>query len=215
LLGELLEIPEDRIDVDLAKRSGRGGEPSAESQEPEGGGDGQAGDVLEYGAIWYLDGESEWKLKGGPAITLRESKEEGISFHASDGEELFRLEKHELVREMVRSPRGRVLLFEVSNDDGFGGCVLRVSAEEQEAKFERILVYPKTPLFGGKRWWISDLGAVSDDGDVVLARFGWQPQKSGKTSYEWQTWSVRDAKRLGKGLQIANGGVGKRPKRAR
>lgn len=207
LLGSLLGLPADRIDIDLAKADPQNDEQPDAAPQPnrENGKDRE--DHLTPDTRWRLNGESEWKLKQGPTISLRESKTAGFSFHDPAGNELFRLEKHELIRGVVGSPRHTVLLFQISNEDGFGGCVLRVSLRDRVPGFERVFAHPATPLFEGKRWWISDLGAVSNDGDVVLAKIGWMPQNTGRVSYEWQTWSIGKQKKLGSGLRIGNAAI--------
>jgi len=207
LLGPLLALPESRIEVDLAKASQPDGDHPAAAPDANGGDGGNQEARLTPDTAWRLNGESEWSLDQGPTISLRESKTEGFSFHDPAGKELFRLGKHELVREVVKSPQRKTLLFKIASDDGFGGCLLRVSLRDSVPKFERVLAHPATPLFEGKRWWVSDLGAVSDDGDVILAKIGWMPQKTGRVSYEWQTWSIARQKQLGSGLQIGNGRI--------
>ena len=195
-LGSLLKLPEDQIDIDLAKT-----EEEEEDDDPAAVGEG------EEGGDGNLGGASEWKLKQGLVISLRESEKKEFSFHDPAGKELFRLEKHERVRGVAAGPQGGALLFLINHEDGFGGCLLRVAMRGEVPRFERVLAHPATPLFEGKRWWISDLGAVSDDGDVVLAKIGWMPRQTGRVSYEWQTWSIGREKRLGSGLQIGNGEI--------
>lgn len=205
ILGTLLALPEERIEIDLDHSSQQQVDSSdgASNGTPRKAGD-QEGQ-LAPDTVLSLNGESEWSLDQGPTISLRESKTDGFSFHDPAGNELFRLAKHEKVREVVKSPQRKIILFKISHEDGFGGCLLRLSLRGRQPKFERVLAYPATPLFDGKHWWVSDLGAVSDDGDVVLARLAWMPQSSGRVSYEWQTWSIARQKQLGSGLQIGNG----------
>lgn len=196
LLGPLLKLPEDQIDLDLE-----------ETEKPDVGGDAVAKARLSLDTRWRLNGASEWTLEEGPTVSLMESETQRFSFYDAEGTVLFRLEDRERVREVAVSPQRAVLLFKIDHEDGFGGCLLRVSMRGKEPAFERVLAHPATPLFQGKRWWISDLGAVSDDGDVVLAKIGWMPQTTGRVAYEWQTWSISRKERLGSGLQVGHGEI--------
>ncbi len=205
LLGTLLALPESRIDIDLENADQQEADPSDVASDGTGGKAGNPNGQLSPDTISRLNGESEWILDQGPTISLRESKANGFSFHDPAGNELFRLAKHEQVRAVVKSPLRKAILFRIDHEDGFGGCLLRLSLRDRVTRFERVLAYPATPLFEGKRWWVSDLGAVSDDGDVILARLGWMHQTTGRVSYEWQTWSIGGQKQLGSGLQIGNG----------
>jgi hypothetical protein len=207
LLGTLLALPEDDVIVDLAEDDETDDDHPDAAPDANDGNAGSEEAQLSPDTSWRLNGESEWSLDQGPTISLRESNTMGFSFHDPAGKELLRLGKHELVREVVKSPQRKALLFKIDNDDGFGGCLLRVSLRDRVPEFERVLAHPATPLFEGKRWWVSDLGAVSDDGDVVLAKIGWMPQNTGRVSYEWQTWSIARQKQLGSGLQIGNGRI--------
>jgi len=71
-------------------------------------------------------------------------------------------------------------------------------------KFGRVLVPGKKPP-AGNRWWLSDLGAVSNDGKRILAKFGEAVPNSRRFPYRWYTLELASGKILSEGLSIENG----------
>ena len=189
LLSKFLKIPRKRVMIDLAPPKE---EPHQEKDQTE--------TTPEW--AWNLDGETEWSFGNGRDLKLRRSDEGRMIFQNPKGEPRFQLEPGERLSDLVKSPGGKVLFFQISNRDGIGGCFLRVTGEGKKIRFERLWPYPKTPLFGKNRWWISELGAIDDAGETLLAKMGWMPQGIGRVSYEWQTWSISRKERLGRGLRI-------------
>jgi hypothetical protein len=196
ILVELMKVAEEDVYIDLAKGK-QGGDP-----EPE---DESGNDGITLDTKWRLNGTTEWQLHDGPLVSIRESESEGTSFHDKDGRTLFKLGKGKSLEQAALSAQRKTLMFNVGNDDGFGGALLRVSMQGAKPKFEQVFSYPVTPLFKGDRWWVRELGAVSDDGNIVVLKIGWESPKRKWISYEWQTWSIREEKRLGRGLQITHG----------
>ncbi len=60
-------------------------------------------------------------------------------------------------------------------------------------------------MLPGRRWWVAELGALSNDGKTALLKMADMPLGNGKVDYTWQTWELEPPKRLGIGLTIANG----------
>jgi hypothetical protein len=59
----------------------------------------------------------------------------------------------------------------------------------------------KADRFDGRKWWISEIGAISDDGGTVLAEFC-LAGKDGWADYSWQTWSMDPPRQISVGLMI-------------
>ena len=191
-LGPLLKIPKNRIEVDLEKPKQTKKEQVEDSHRKAGMG-------------WSLNGVTEWTFDNDFKIALKKSEDGLLVFHDPEGNQLHKLTKEDRISEVVGSPGRKVFVFLLPNRDGAGGSLLRVSAPEKQAVFERVFTYSETPLFGKNRWWIRELGAIDDTGQTLLANLGRMPAKGGRVIYEWQTWSIPKERQLGQGLQISNG----------
>ena len=192
LHGELLKVPEDQIEIDLTKTEDKVDVSS------------KAAPLADQPKNW--DGVAKWQL--GQAGSLR-LKMEGDStlFLLNDEKEMFRLKYPEYVAEAILSDDGKSLALSVSSHRGGGGnraTLLRVRPVRGELKIERLLD-SHMKLFKGRRWWISNLGAMSNDGTRLLARFGVEPPEGGRIPYRWYTVELASGKILGEGMSIENG----------
>ncbi len=61
-------------------------------------------------------------------------------------------------------------------------------------------------IFGANRWWLSGLGAASNDGSKILAKFGIDSPNSNRMGYWWYTVKLPEGEFLGEDLTSANSG---------
>jgi hypothetical protein len=157
----------------------------------------------------HLDGPAKWEL--GPAGTLTLKMDGDSTVFLLDGdEEVFRLNSPEYIDEAVVSDDGQSVVLVAMKTRGFGSdfaTLVSVRPSADGVKVTRVLESGKK-LFGGRDWWISELGAVSNDGGRILAKFGvdYPPEDDGSTrmGYRWYTLELTTGKILSEGLTIEN-----------
>lgn len=96
----------------------------------------------------------------------------------------------------------------VLTSTGRGVRVRRAFPPTGDGVKEKKLLERGQKFFGGSSWWVSELGAVSNDGTRVLAKFGvMSPPKNkmSKVVYSWYTIESSTGRILSKGLTIQNG----------
>lgn len=153
----------------------------------------------------HLQGKAEWRFENDRVLSLKMEGDSTV-FQLNGVEELFRLDAPEYVDEAVVSDDGQTLLLKVMKTRGFGSdfaTLIRVRAVDPKLNVDRIL-QSGTKVFGDKRWWMADLGAVSNDGGKVLARFGVDSPDTTGIGYHWYTVELPSGKILSEGLTIAN-----------
>ena len=150
---------------------------------------------------------SEWMLANEHRVQL---KMEGKNTIIEDGvgNSLLELKAPDYLKQVCRAPQGGALVFAVwTTEDGRGsdytGLIL-IRADKSGLSVSRVFKSRDDSILK-HRWWLSEIGAVSENGDQILAEFGEMPEDSGWVKYRWQTWKVSPPTRLGIGLQIANG----------
>jgi hypothetical protein len=84
--------------------------------------------------------------------------------------------------------------------------LLRVSFGAGGWRVNRILEHALPPMNELHRF-ISELGAVADDGKTALLKFGAANQESTPYTmdYVWQTWDLETPRRIGTGLKLEHG----------
>lgn len=153
----------------------------------------------------HLQGKAEWRFENDRVLSLKMDGDATV-FQLNGVEEVFRLEAPEYVDEAVVSDDRQTLLFKVMKTRGFGSdfaTLIRVRAAGPKLSLDRILE-SGTKLFGDNRWWMADLGAVSNGGGKVLARFGVDSPDTTRMRYRWYTVELPSGKILSEGLTIAN-----------
>jgi hypothetical protein len=192
LLADLLMLPQDRMEIDLTKA-----EEEDEEAEPE-----------RADQPGRLEGEAKWRL--GSSGTLSLKMEGDATVFLLDGErEIYRLKGPEYIDEARPSDDGNSLALVVMKSEGGGGdyaTLLKVHAVAGKLEVKRVLD-SKLKLFEGRRWWLSDLGAMSNDGKRVLAQFGVTAPDGKRMLYRWHTVELASGKILGEGMTIENGKV--------
>lgn len=157
----------------------------------------------------HLDGPALWELRGAGKVSLKMDGESTVFLQNGD-QEVFRLKAPEYVENAVLSENGSSLMISVSKTEDGGSnfaYLVRVQAEAHKVKVDRVLEDGQK-LFGERRWWISELGAVSNDSTKVLAKLGvmgeMEPDGSTRVFYKWYTVEVLTGKILSEGLTMAN-----------
>jgi hypothetical protein len=155
----------------------------------------------------HLGEISEWKLAHGHTIRL-EMQDSSTLVLDETGKRVLSIQGPEYVCQAVVSTAGSVLLFSIWSTRGNYSHLVRLSSSEASVTSERIWdsgsgIIPET------RWWLHELGAVSDDGKTMLVQLAESDNKTNRIRYRWQTWQTSPAKRLGTGLTIANGRIEK------
>ena len=86
------------------------------------------------------------------------------------------------------------------------GYLLRVRSDATGLKVSRVLERGIPPMNELHRW-VSELGAVSDDGSTALLKFGAANRDKAPYTmdYVWQTWDLDTPKVLGTGLTLQHG----------
>ena len=154
----------------------------------------------------HLEGPARWQFGGKAVLSLRMWGGSTI-FLLNDDQESFRLNAPEYVQAAVLSEDGKTLVLVVMKSSGFGSdfaALLRVQPDGNHVKVARVLESGQK-LFDGRRWWLSELGAVSNDGAKILAKFGIDVPDSHRMVYRWHTVELAPCRILGEGLTIENG----------
>ena len=153
----------------------------------------------------HLQGKAEWRFKNDRVLRLKMDGRSTV-FQLNGVVEVFRLAAPEYVNEATLSDDRQTLLLKVMKTQGFGSdfaTLIRVRAVGPELNVNRILE-SGIKVFGDNRWWMADLGAVSNDGGMVLARFGVDSPETTRIGYLWYTLELPSGKILSEGLTIAN-----------
>ncbi len=154
----------------------------------------------------HLAGPAKWELGTAVTLSLKMDGDSTVFLQNSD-HEVYRLNAPEYIAEALLSEDGKSLIFRVMKTRGFGAdfaTLLRVQAVASEMKCSRVLEDKQT-LFEGRRWWLSELGAVSNDGETLLGKFGVSGlSNTSRISYIWYTLEVSTGKILSEGLSMAN-----------
>ena len=199
LLATLLKIPQDRIEIDLTKEEDDESDPSGAVPKPE---------QKRADQPKHLEGEAKWELGSSGSLSLKMEGESTV-FLLNGEREVFRLKAPEYIEEALPSDDGNSLALVVMEESGGGSnfaALLKVHAVAGKLEVERVLD-SKMRLFEGRRWWVSDLGAMSNDGTRVLARFGVESRGARRMSYRWYTLELPSGKILGEGMTIDNGKI--------
>ncbi len=186
------------------------------AQEPRPRAGGGGGTVLKTSLDFakHLDGPAKWTLGTAGTVTLKMDGDSTV-FLLNDTEEVYRLKAPDYVDEAVTSDDGKTLILTAMKSRGFGSdfgtlVLVRAAAEPGKLEIRQVLERSKK-LFGEASWWLADLGAISNDGTRILARFGVQPEGDNRMSYRWHTVELATGKILGEGLTIENGKTAAKP----
>jgi hypothetical protein len=157
----------------------------------------------------HLDGPAKWKLGSAGTLSLKMDNDSTV-FLIDDAKEVFRLNSPEYIAQAVMSDDGSSLVLVAMKTQGFGSDFATLVSVQPVVSGVRVvrLLESGAKLFGGRKWWISELGAVSNDGTRILAKFGvdYPPDDNGLTrmGYRWYTVELATGKILSEGLTIGN-----------
>lgn len=157
------------------------------------------------GSTVLMPEPAELKLAGHTLSFPR--TQDGTSITDGTGKVIYTTTDGKRVQEMLVCTNGTWALLAVWRYEGAGGWydhLLRLHVTPSGIVFEK-LWSDGEELMPGRRWWISELGALSDDGKTALLKMADMPVGNGTVTYGWQTWDLSPAKRLGIGLTISNG----------
>ena len=157
------------------------------------------------GPTVLMPGPSDLKL-AGHTLSFPRTKD-GTSITDEAGKVIYTTTGGRQVHETLVSASGAWALLGVWRYEGAGGWydhLLRLHVTPSGLVFEKL--WPDgEELLPGRRWWMSELGALSDDGKTALLKMADTPIGNGTVAYGWQTWELTPAKRIGIGLTISNG----------
>ncbi|MBL9117524.1 MAG: hypothetical protein JNJ83_21140 [Verrucomicrobiaceae bacterium] len=143
----------------------------------------------------------------GDYLLKTELTGEGFTLKDQTGATLLERKEKQRVTEKKLSPNAEVALLRIDKfEKNFGWYrgLVRVRVSDKGLVVDE-LWDTGTDLFPGRRWWVSEIGALSDDGEVALLKLGISGENNGPIEYSWQTWQLNPAKQLGSGLTVANG----------
>lgn len=157
-------------------------------------------------------GPDEWMI-GGTALRIDTTTETPRLLDAT-GKVLHSFGASERIKDHATSKAGTCLLLRVmvqratksgSKMSAFDyGYLLRlVSDSSGRIRVSRVLERSSPPMSLLHRW-ISELGAVADDGTTALLKFGEadREEASYTMTYSWQKWDLSAPKVLSTGLQL-------------
>lgn len=152
----------------------------------------------------HLDEAAVWTMANGQKIRLEMDDQNTLVLDEKD-QAITRISFPEYVRGAVAAPGGKVVVLMIWNSGGYAK-LLRLNSTEIGITVEDL--WKKDDLvITDNRWWVNKLGALSENGKILLAEIAEQGPNGGRIHYRWQTWELEPAKRIGVGLTIANGVV--------
>jgi hypothetical protein len=128
---------------------------------------------------------------------------ESTTFLRNDGQEVYRLNSPEFVQAAVLSEDSRTLVLAVKRSTGPGSefaALLRVQPDGNNVKIVRVMESGKK-LFD-ERWQLIEIGAVSNDGARILARFAFEESSSAHMVYRWHTVDLTHSRIISDGLSL-------------
>jgi hypothetical protein len=154
----------------------------------------------------HLDGPAKWQLGSEGTLTLKMDGDSTV-FLLDGDEEVFRLNSPEYIDEAVVSDDGASLVLVAMKTRGFGSDFATLVSVRPAAKGVNVarVLQSGEKLFDDRRWWLSELGAVSNDATKILAKFGVDVPDSNRMGYRWFTVELGSGKILSEGLTIENG----------
>lgn len=166
---------------------------------------------------WKWAAATVWKMADGQTIKIGD---EGGKIETTTGKVLERLKDLENVFQVIQSQNKQALLLQVmkrrpksksaSPDAGEGYdyvalMVIRLKGGSGKSVLEASRVLSQEALtFSQADRWVSELGAVDEEGRRALIKVGEMHQKPGerKMDYTWQTWDLATEKKIGDGLSL-------------
>lgn len=161
----------------------------------------------------HIRDTSEWTLANQHRVQLKMVGKNTV-IEDGRGKLLLEVKAPDYLNQVCQDPKGGCLVFAIWNTkDGRGSdytALVLIRAVESGLKVSRVFESGDHAV-SKDRWWVSELGAVSESGERILAKFGEMLGGSGSVTYRWQTWKVSPPTRLGIGLQISNGQTEDKP----
>ena len=158
--------------------------------------------------------ETEWHADG--AALRVEQRGDAHSLVGADGHKLHDFALREEVAASVVSKGGACLLLLVrparpSSPPNISvewdyGYVLRVARAADGSWTSTKLLEDSSAAMKEPRRWVSELGAIADDGGTALLKLAiTRPHGTGfKVDYRWQTWDLNPPRMISEGLTMQN-----------
>ncbi|RYD20773.1 MAG: hypothetical protein EOP88_13785 [Verrucomicrobiaceae bacterium] len=152
----------------------------------------------------YLDGVKPWNHGGG--VTSRfDIRGSTLNLMDGSGSVMYSYDINsgsDFDMRVVSSDSGSCLLFSLTHSN-WTGSLVRLMPVEGKLRVEELWKKP-FDLFSGKKWFIADIGAVSDDGSKALLQIGKEGPDE-RMLYGWQTWRLDPAECVTPRMNVANG----------
>jgi len=150
-----------------------------------------------------LHGITQWQMAGGAVLKV-ESTENGTRFFR-DNETIVEIPIPEIVWEVKLNRPGNCVIVRLSVEGKYSRLVRMTCDPRGRWTVETVL--PKNLLeMDQRRRWISEIGAVSDTGRMLLCRVGEPPvEGDGYINYSWQTWLLSPPKKASDGIRVPEG----------
>lgn len=151
------------------------------------------------------------KLKWTMSTGTLEFTQDGETCELKDevGKVIYRWEAPLEVSGVIASEKGTALLVQVMTNKGVYHGLTRFVLEGKTWRVSQVMLN-NHPLIEIRDRWVSELGALSDDGGSAILRVGTadsdkSPERKGyRMFYEWETWDLGETKMIGSGLKMCN-----------
>ncbi|MFC0020107.1 hypothetical protein AAFN60_02970 [Roseibacillus persicicus] len=154
-----------------------------------------------------LKDKLSWKLKGTTFTFVQE--DDRCKIVDSDGSGIFGWKAPYEVADVVTSEDKTVMLVKIMTAKGFYSGITRFRLTDNGWEKD-VVMLGKHPDMKIRDRWVSDLGAVANDGKTALLEVGASdtdrsPERTSyRMFYYWETWDLEETRKIGTGLTMAN-----------
>ena len=156
---------------------------------------------------YVFRGATDWKMASGKVVRFRWLSKEKTEILV--GQNLLgTIFYPEVITQIIRSAKGKTLLLLIDKERTTGGLDYSglgsiAPGPGSNLSLRRVLPAAHSAM-SDKQKWVSELGAVSDDGVIALFKMGTQSNRKAPYSvdYTWETWDLRTPRHLKTGLSL-------------
>lgn len=156
-----------------------------------------------------LGGKTEWKMVTGETLTITSA--DGVEKVVTPQLTVIEIPAPEFVGQAIPNRTGSCLLLRVMVGSPGGGAnysrLIRLSQNPKGEWTPQTFLANDAPPMNEVRRWISEIGAVSDTGRMVLFKMGEEEKGEGPSHrmyYSWQTWQLDPPKKVADGIRVPN-----------